>query len=235
MAKPHTPHGGGDGSPHPHGDGGNGGDGGGPPGRRHGTPDVPENISRAQQVTAGEARQGRPGGDQSGSPGKPSGSDGGYQTPKPGTPEYDRRVQELAADPAHNGKISAKSRREAEAGLEAEAQGKIPGPIRRAELDNTDPAFQKDQGEFIDANGNNWDVKSPVDTFPAGRQAGQPMPEGTKGRYDGDEFEQKLADEVAGGQHVIIDSKNLSPGSLADLKRRVAGNTDLDGKVVFLE
>ncbi|OKI73951.1 hypothetical protein A6A27_19650 [Micromonospora sp. CB01531] len=237
MAKPKTPHGGGNGdgpnSSRPPGDGE--GDGAGTPSGRRRSTDVPENVSRAQETVAEEARQGRPGGDQGGSQGKPSGSDDGYQTPKPGTPEYDRRVQELAADPAHNGKISAKSRREAEVGLEAEAQGKIPGPIRRAELDNTDPAFQKDQGEFIDGNGNNWDVKSPVDTFPAGRQAGQPMPEGTKGRYDGDEFEQKLADEVDGGQHVIIDSKNLSPSSLADLKRRVAGNTDLDGKVVFLE
>ncbi|MFG1675108.1 hypothetical protein [Micromonospora sp. NPDC049282] len=232
MAKPKTPHGDSPDAPRPHGDGEGDGDAASP-GRRRGT-EVPENVGRAQETIADEARQGRPGGDQGGTPGRPGG-DGGYQPPKPGTPEYDARVQELAADPAHNGKISAKSRREAEVGLEAEAQGKIPGPIRRAELDNSDPAFQKDQGEFIDGNGDNWDVKSPVDTFPAGRQAGQPMPEGTRGRYDGNETEQKLSDEVAGGQRVIIDSKNLSPGSLADLKRRVAGNPDLDGKVVFLE
>lgn len=238
MAKPHTPHGGGHGdgpNPRPHGEGDGEGDGNTPSGRRRSTTDVPENVSRAQETVAEEARQGRPGGDQGGSQGKPSGGENGYETPKPGTPEYDRRVEELAADPAHNGKISAKSRREAEVGLEAEGQGKVPGPIRRAELDNTDPAFQKDQGEFFDANGDNWDVKSPVDTFPAGRMAGQPMPEGTRGRYNGDEFEQKLTDEVGGGQRVIIDSKNLSPSSLADLKGRVAGNKDLDGKVVFLE
>ncbi|MFI7603539.1 hypothetical protein ACIBTV_00250 [Micromonospora sp. NPDC049366] len=180
-----------------------------------------------------EARLGRPPGESGGSSDRPTGNDQRYRTPERGTPEYDRRVEELAADPAHNGNISAKSRREAEVGLAAEAEGKIPGPIRRAELDNSDPAFQKDQGEFIDANGNNWDVKAPADIFPAGRYAGQPMPEGMRGRYDGDEFEQKLADEVAGGQNVVIDTKNLSPEAVADLKNRVAGRDDWDGKVVF--
>ncbi|MEU8299129.1 hypothetical protein AB0C04_17815 [Micromonospora sp. NPDC048909] len=234
MAKPKTPPGG-------HGDGGTTprpGDGDGESGipgqRRRSSTEVPDNVSRAQEVAGEEARLGRPpGGDSGESPGRPSGGNDDYHTPKPGTPEYDRRVEELAADPAHNGNISAKSRREAEVGLAAEAEGKIPGPIRRAELDNSDPAFQKDQGEFIDSNGDNWDVKAPADVFPAGRHAGQPMPEGMRGRYDGDEFEQKLADEVAGGQNVVIDTKNLSPSAVADLKSRVAGRTDWDGKVVF--
>lgn len=134
---------------------------------------------------------------------------------------------------AHNGKITPKSRREAEVGLALEADGRIPGPIRRAPLDNSDPAFQKDQGEFIDANGNHWDVKSPLDVFPGGPMAGQPMPPGVRGRYDGDQFEQKLADELDDGQNVIIDTKNLSPGALADLKSRVAGHQDWGGRVVF--
>lgn len=231
MARPRTPGGQGDGPgpTHPgHGDG----ESGIPTPRRRGSAEVPDNVTRAQEITAQEARQGRPGGDAGGPPGRPAGTDG-YRTPAPGTPEYARRVEELAADPAHNGNISAKSRREAEVGLEAEAQGKIPGPIRRAELDNSDPAFQKDQGEFVDANGNHWDVKAPADIFPAGRYAGQPMPEGMRGRYNGDDFEQKLADEVTGGQHVVIDTRNLSPSAVADLKRRVAGRADWDGRVVF--
>ncbi|WCN81333.1 hypothetical protein [Micromonospora sp. LH3U1] len=233
MAKPKTPPGGhGDGeTPSRPGDGD--GESGVPGQRRRSSNEVPDNVTRAQEVTAEEARLGRPGGDSDDSPGRPSGGDDEYQPPKPGTPEYDRRLEELAADPAHNGNISAKSRIEAEVGLAAEAEGKIPGPIRRAELDNSDPAFQKDQGEFFDSNGENWDVKSPNDLFPAGRRAGEPMPEGMRGRYDGEEFEQKLADEVAGGQNVILNTRSLSPTALADLRARVAERPEWDGKVVF--
>jgi hypothetical protein len=235
MAKPHTPggaHGDGPSPSHPDGDGD-----GGVPRQRRGSTDVPDNVGRAQETIAEEARQGRPGGDQGGSPGRPGGGDDTFQSPARGTPEYERRMEELSHDPAHGGRVSKKSTREAEVGLAAEAAGSIPGPIRRAELDNTDPAFQRDQGDFVDANGDIWDVKIAIDTFPdgSGPMGGQPMPEGTRGRYAGDDFEQKLVDEVNGGQGVIIDDQNLSPSALADLKRRVAGNPDLDGKVVFLE
>ncbi|MDG4806714.1 hypothetical protein O7634_08090 [Micromonospora sp. WMMD1120] len=231
MAKPKTPPGGhGDGETPPRpGDG----DGDIPGQRRRSSNEVPDTVTGGQDFASGELKLGRPGGDSGDAPGRPPGGDDGYQSPKPGTPEYDRRLEELAADPAHNGAISAKSRIEAEVGLAAEADGKIPGPIRRAELDNSDPAFQKDQGEFFDANGDNWDVKSPNDLFPAGRRAGEPMPEGMKGRYDGEEFEQKLADEVAGGQNVILNTRSLSPSALADLRARVAGRPEWDGKVVF--
>lgn len=54
-----------------------------------------------------------------------------------------------------------------------------------------------------------------------------------KGRYDGEEFEQKLADEVAGGQNVILNTRSLSPSALADLRARVADRPEWDGKVVF--
>ncbi|MFG1766802.1 hypothetical protein ACGFIH_25990 [Micromonospora parva] len=231
MAKPKTPPGG-------NGDGGNtsrpgDGDSDIPGQRRRSSSEVPVTVTGGQDFAAEEFKLGRPGGDSGEPPGRPSGGDDGYQSPKPGTPEYERRLEELAADPAHNGNISAKSRIEAEVGLAAEADGKIPGPIQRAELDNSDPAFQKDQGEFVDSNGENWDVKSPNDLFPAGRRAGEPMPEGMKGRYDGEEFEQKLADEVAGGQNVILNTRSLSPSALADLKARVAGRPEWDGKVVF--
>ncbi|MEU4551682.1 hypothetical protein [Micromonospora violae] len=231
MAKPKTPPGGnGDsGTPSRPGDG----DSDIPGQRRRSSSEVPETVTAGQDFATEELKLGRPGGDSGDPPGRPPGGDDGYQSPKPGTPEYERRLEELAADPAHNGNISPKSRIEAEVGLAAEAAGKIPGPIRRAEIDNTDPAFQKDQGEFFDSNGGNWDVKAPNDLFPAGRRAGEPMPEGMKGRYDGEEFEQKLADEVAGGQNVLLNTRSLSPSALADLKARVAGRPEWDGKVVF--
>lgn len=196
------------------------------------------NVLAAQENVAGQLELGTPGkaseapADDGPGPGDGEGTDSPSEV---ANRERDRRLEELAADPAHNGAATPKSRREAAVGLAAEAQGDIPGPIRRAPLDNSDPAFQKDQGEFIDANGNHWDVKSPADIFPAGRNAGQPMPPHMRGRYDGEDFEQKLVDELAGGQNVIIDTKNLSPGALADLKSRVASHADWVGKVVFVK
>ncbi|NES16877.1 MULTISPECIES: hypothetical protein [Micromonospora] len=68
MAKPHTPHGGGHGDgpnpSRPHGEGDGDGDGSTPSGRRRSTPDAPDNVSRAQETVATEARQGRPGGEE---------------------------------------------------------------------------------------------------------------------------------------------------------------------------
>ncbi|WP_294200993.1 hypothetical protein [uncultured Chryseobacterium sp.] len=65
----------------------------------------------------------------------------------------DPRFNDLATDPAHKGTkaISPASRQEAMAGLEAEAQGLIKGPIQRG------PA----EIEFFDANGLPFDVKTP--------------------------------------------------------------------------
>ncbi|GEM_PF-1209979 len=65
----------------------------------------------------------------------------------------DPRFNELATDPAHVGPggLNSKTRQEAMAGLEAEAQGLIKGPIERG------PA----EIEFYDANGLPYDVKTP--------------------------------------------------------------------------
>jgi hypothetical protein len=63
----------------------------------------------------------------------------------------DNRFNDLASDPDHGGQIKVSSRREATAGLEAETQGLVPGPISR------DPSG----AEFIDGNGGYWDVKTP--------------------------------------------------------------------------
>jgi hypothetical protein len=167
--------------------------------------------------------------------GRPGATEGAaYRPPDPGTPEYAHRQQELAQDPAHGGKPTPKGLREAEVGLEMERRGELPGPIRRAEMDNSDPAFQKDQGEFVDATGQTWDVKAPADLFPAGPKAGTPMPPGLRGRYDGDIMEGVLARELTAGQNVIIDTKNLSPAAATDLARRVAGHSEWAGRVKFL-
>jgi F0F1-type ATP synthase membrane subunit b/b' len=63
----------------------------------------------------------------------------------------DPRFDSLSADPAEGGKIKDKGLREAMAGLETEAQGKIKKPIERG------PA----EIEFYDADGIPYDVKTP--------------------------------------------------------------------------
>jgi uncharacterized protein YukE len=170
--------------------------------------------------------EGAPGG------GRPKGTDG-YRTPPKGTPEWEARRQELAKDPANKGGILPKSQREAEIALAMEERGDLPGPVRRAELDSTDPARQVDRGDFVDANGQFWDVKAPTDIFPPGRLEGQPMPLGLRGRYDGSAFEIDVAGELAKGQNVILSTAYLSPESLADLVGRVAKHPEWNGKVVF--
>jgi hypothetical protein len=62
----------------------------------------------------------------------------------------DPRFKDLASDPDHGGAISSATRAEAMAGLEAESQGLIPGPIKRGPHET----------EFY-AQGRPWDVKAP--------------------------------------------------------------------------
>jgi hypothetical protein len=69
----------------------------------------------------------------------------------------ENRFNALATDNATGvNKIDLKTRREAMAGLEAERQGLINGPIVREPTGDF---------EFIDVNGNYWDVKTPTGKF----------------------------------------------------------------------
>jgi len=164
------------------------------------------------------------------------GGSGGYTTPPYGSPEWLKRQTELAKDPAHGGVIKPKGLREAEVGLILEARGDLPGPITRAPQ-TVDPRTGDtiDHGDFIDATGQAWDVKQPTDTFPPpAPNAGQPMPPGLPGRYDGPGFERTIRDQLAAGQNVILDTTYLSDPARADLRARVASHPEWDGKVIFL-
>jgi len=68
-----------------------------------------------------------------------------------------KRFTKLAEDPDHAGRVSAKTRAEAMAGLEVEQQGLVKGPIVRGGTGI----------EYHDAAGTPYDVKAPVST-PAG-------------------------------------------------------------------
>jgi hypothetical protein len=116
------------------------------------------------------------------------------------TPEQ-KREDELAADPAHNGKATPGSRREAEVGLGLEKSGALPGPITR------DPSGR---AEFIDADGQKWDVKAFNSNF-------KPR----KGGYDLKKSLTKIEGEFNEGENVILDTKDLKPEHVAELKAAI--------------
>jgi hypothetical protein len=109
------------------------------------------------------------------------------------------RINQLAADPAHNGKISPKSIQEAEVGLSLEESGHIKGPITR------DP--RPDGGEFIDADGNTWDVKAFDSRWPP-----------KKGGFKLDRDIAKVESEIIKGENVIIDTSYLSQDHIKQLR-----------------
>ncbi|MEV5834254.1 hypothetical protein [Nocardia sp. NPDC052112] len=163
-----------------------------------------------------------------------TGGDGATSTANarntPGTPEYAARVEELAKDPAHGGKITDKSRREAEVALGMEHDGQLNGPVTRAPMENG-----KDTGDFVDGDGQHWDMKQPTDTFPptAGPMAGQPMPPTMRGAYNAEEFEKMVGEELGTGENVMIDRQNLSEAGLQSVQEVVGKHPEWAGKVVI--
>ncbi|AHH17042.1 hypothetical protein NONO_c22440 [Nocardia nova SH22a] len=143
----------------------------------------------------------------------------------PGTPEYSRRLEELAKDAAKNGKITKQSRREAEVGLSAEHNGLIPGPITRAKPGPNG----EDQGEFTDSSGQRWDVKSSPDFQPSYRKTpGMPIPP-----QSDEKFVDMINDDIADGEHIILDPDGMSPDRKAHLEDLVKNNPNWRGKVVW--
>ncbi|MFI2284001.1 hypothetical protein [Nocardia beijingensis] len=146
----------------------------------------------------------------------------------PGTAEYQKRVEELARDPAKNGKVSPQSRREAEVGLANENAGKV-GPLERAPLGPNG----EDQGEFLDRTTNTrWDVKSSPDVIPDYRPAevaGKPIPNPQTDQ----EFIDMIEDSLADGEGVMIDESGMTPARRAHLKELVENNPQWQGKVLW--
>lgn len=101
------------------------------------------------------------------------------------------KVEDLAKDPAHDGKISAKSTREAEVGIALERNGKLKGPIRRD--------HRPDGGDFVDADGKIWDVKAFDSRWPP-----------KKGGFKLDRDINKIDKVLKQGEYVILDTQNLS-------------------------
>ncbi|WP_245919766.1 hypothetical protein [Melittangium boletus] len=118
-----------------------------------------------------------------------------------GTPSREARLEELARDPAQGGKITPKTRREAEIGLQLEDRGQLPGPIQR------DPTGQ---AEFIDAQGTRWDIKSFDSRF-------SPQKGGFSLARDLD----KIKAEIAGGENVILNTENMAAPHVQELRQAI--------------
>lgn len=153
----------------------------------------------------------------------PSGAGGGGPNLHPETPREPRpgpddaaraarqqRLQELAADPAHGGKVDAKTLREAEVGLSLEERGAFAAPIRR------DPTGS---AEFIDATGQKWDVKAWNSRY---------APRG----YNTADAIAAVRREVAAGENVMVDTANMSAEHIRDLQAALAAQ-GLTDKVIF--
>ncbi|MCP3141609.1 hypothetical protein [Pyxidicoccus xibeiensis] len=112
-----------------------------------------------------------------------------------------KRYDELSQDPAHNGKISPKSRNEARVGMKLEQDGKLAGPIKR------DPSGG---AEFIDAKGTKWDVKSFDSRWPE-----------RKGGFSLTRDVQKIEQELLSGENVILDTQNLTLQHKSQLQQAI--------------
>ncbi len=108
------------------------------------------------------------------------------------------QYEDLAKDPAHGGKIDAKSEQERRVGLELEARGDVPGPITR------DPSGS---AEFIDSKGNKWDVKGFNSNF-------SPQKGGFNLQTDAGKV-QKSLDQ---GENVMLDTSKMKAEDIAALK-----------------
>jgi len=124
-----------------------------------------------------------------------------------------QRIDDLAKDPAHGGRISDASRAEAEVGLGLEEAGQVPGPITRS----TNPGE-----EFVDASGQAWDVKAFRSEVP-----------GSRGGFTVDSAMTSIRREVQVGENVMVDTRNMTPAHVTQLREAIAADPSLAGKVLF--
>lgn len=110
----------------------------------------------------------------------------------------DSEYEDLARDPAHGGKITAKTVQERNVGLGLEERGVVPGPITR---DPTGAA------EFIDARGGKWDVKG----FNSGFRP-------SRGGFDLGTDAGKVDKSLNEGENVMLDTSKMSPGDIGALR-----------------
>src|SRR5262249_16822759 len=177
-------------------------------------------------------------------PGEPTSASSSAAQATKVTPERgaspSERLEELARDPDHGGKVTEQTRREAKVVLDLDSQGNPKAPVRRP------VPGDGHSGDFVDGAGGDWDVKAYksrqtiIDNIRAKAAAkGAPPPrldpaQPVPGEFDVGTAMNQLRAELRGGERVIIDTEGLSPEDLALLKAAVK-HGNLEGQVIFHE
>ncbi|MGL5829921.1 MAG: hypothetical protein ACRC0L_10180, partial [Angustibacter sp.] len=112
-------------------------------------------------------------------------------------PAQQQRIADLARDPAEGGKIDADTIAEAEVGLALEERGDVSG-LRRSPHEGA---------EFIDADGNAWDVKGFHSEL---------------GRFDLDKAMTAIWKEMNwSNENIMLDTRNLSSTDITRLREAI--------------
>ncbi|PZT52719.1 hypothetical protein DN757_26010 [Paenibacillus silvae] len=110
-------------------------------------------------------------------------------------------LDNLATDPAIGNKITPKTIAEREVGMGLEARGEVSGLVR-------DPSGK---AEFIESSGQKWDVKAYNSNFAP-----------KKGGYTLNKSMESIKKSLSEGENVMVDTRNLSPSHLIELKTEVS-------------
>ncbi len=123
-----------------------------------------------------------------------------------------KELDDLARDPASNGKIEPKNIKEREVGLAVEERGQLGKLVRDPQAENG--------AEFIDtSSGLKWDVKS-FESYPSGDN-GIPITNPKKGAFTIKQGMKKLQKEFDNGNNVIIDTRKMEPEHVKQLKKAI--------------
>jgi len=121
------------------------------------------------------------------------------------------RQMELAADPDHGGRVSNGSLQEAHVILALIDSGELRTPVVRT----------AGRGDCTDRNQQDWDIKSPRDTF---------WPQ-----FDVDIMVEKIRREVICGENVILDLTGLTDGANRQALREAVDRAGLAAHVRWYE
>lgn len=153
---------------------------------RHGSPEAVEAIIKGGPDALAEIAQ----------VGTRYGDDGGYIVAN-----YHRYQEFAAGDLAHVGKITPATLNESAVALGLEGRGNLISPISRS---------PEARADFIDGNGQLWDVKGFNSNFPP-----------RKGGFELNRSMAQIQSELAKGENVILDTQNMSPQHIADLRQAI--------------
>lgn len=137
------------------------------------------------------------------------------------------RIEVLARDPDHGGRVSVETRMEAEVAVAMEEAGELRAPVRRPVRGDGH------SGDFVDGAGGDWDIKAPYSREAlenkikdATRAKGKPEPKldpnkPLRGEFDVADTMTEIRAELAAGENVIVDTRNMNAGDIKALRQAV--------------